>query len=107
MSFDPSKDCFGTGLSASVKRAQKWRAQTLLHESALLPFPLAAAFALGVVGLGIGPALRRTQDQKAFSRARSALFARCYRNPDPLRRRGLGQLAQPRRPELEQAHKSR
>lgn len=66
MSFDPSKDCFGTGLSASVKRAQKWIAQTLLHESALLPFPLAAAFALGVVGLGIGPALRRTQDQKLF-----------------------------------------
>jgi len=61
-----SKDCFGTGLSASVKRAQKWIAQTLLHEPALLPFPLAAAFALGVVGLGIGPALRRTQDQKLF-----------------------------------------
>jgi hypothetical protein len=66
MSFDPSKDCFSTGLSPSVERAQKWIAQTLLHQSPSLPFPLAAAFALGVVWLGIGPALRRTQNQKLF-----------------------------------------
>src|SRR6266516_5864455 len=106
MSFDPSKDCFGTGLSASVKRAQKWIAQTLLHEPALLPFPLAA----GLCAWGCRPwywaGVAADTGPKAFSRARSALFARCYRNHDPLRRRGLGQLAQPRRPELEQAHKS-
>ncbi len=66
MSFDPSKDCFGTGLSSSVERAQKWIAQTLLHQPALLPFPSAAAFALWVVWLGIGPALRRTQHQQLF-----------------------------------------
>src|SRR6266699_2442260 len=64
VAFNPGKHRFGAGLPPSVERAQKRTAEALFHESALLPFPLRTASALGVVRLGIQPALRGTQDQK-------------------------------------------